>query len=94
MLLVVALALPVGAGGALAAWVLTRLIGLITNTVFHHRVSTALVSPGESAAWWIVLLAPVVGASQAARVLTSHFGEQAGRKITRQMVEKWRENNL
>jgi H+/Cl- antiporter ClcA/CBS domain-containing protein len=61
MLLVVALALPVGAGGALAAWVLTRLIGLITNTVFHHRVSTALVSPGESAAWWIVLLAPVVG---------------------------------
>jgi H+/Cl- antiporter ClcA/CBS domain-containing protein len=61
MLLVVALALPVGAGGAVAAWALTRLIGLITNGVFRHRVSTALVSPGEHAAWWLVLLAPVVG---------------------------------
>lgn len=61
MVVIAALALPVGAGGALAAWVLTRLIGLITNGVFHHRVSTALTSPGEHAAWWVVLLAPIVG---------------------------------
>jgi hypothetical protein len=61
MIVIAALALPVGAGGALAAWVLTRLIGLITNAVFHHRVSVALTSPGEHAAWWVVLLAPILG---------------------------------
>jgi len=61
MIAITALALPVGAFGALAAWVLTRLIGLITNAVFHHRVSVALTSPGEHAAWWLVLLAPIAG---------------------------------
>jgi len=61
MLVVTALALPIGACGALAAWVLTRLIGLITNGVFHHRVSSDLVSPGEHVSWWLVLTAPVVG---------------------------------
>lgn len=61
MLVVTALALPIGACGALAAWVLTRLIGLITNGVFHHRLSSELVSPGEDVAWWLVLAAPIVG---------------------------------
>ena len=61
LVLIAALALPVGAFGAGAAWLLLKLIGLITNVVFHQRLSTALVSPGEHAPWWIVLLAPVAG---------------------------------
>ena len=60
--LIVVLALPVGAVAALAAWCLLRLIGLITNAVFYQRTSTALVAPGAGHhPWWLVLLAPVVG---------------------------------
>ena len=56
------LALMVGAAGAGAAYCLLRLIGLITNLVFYHRVSTALVAPGavhHNPA--LILLAPVAG---------------------------------
>jgi H+/Cl- antiporter ClcA len=56
------LALAVGAAGAGAAFVLLRLIGLITNLVFYQRVQTSLVAPGavrHDAA--LVLLAPVAG---------------------------------
>jgi H+/Cl- antiporter ClcA len=42
------LALIVGAAGAGAAFVLLRLIGLITNLVFYQRFGTALVAPGAS----------------------------------------------
>ena len=60
--LIAALALPIGAAAALAAWCLLRLIGLITNGVFYQRTSTALVAPGAGHhAWWLVLFAPVVG---------------------------------
>jgi CIC family chloride channel protein len=62
MLLITALALPVGAVSACVAWALLRLIGLITNVVFYQRVDTALVAPGalhHNPA--LVLLAPVVG---------------------------------
>ncbi len=62
MLLIAALALPVGAVSAGVAWALLRLIGLITNAVFYRRIGTSLVAPGighHSPA--IVLLAPVVG---------------------------------
>jgi CIC family chloride channel protein len=56
------LALLVGAAGAGAAYVLLRLIGLITNIVFYQRISTALVAPGSvhhNPA--LILLAPVAG---------------------------------
>lgn len=46
MLLITAVALPVGAAGAVASFLLLRLIGLITNAVFYHRVATSLVAPG------------------------------------------------
>ncbi len=62
MLLVTALALPIGALSAGVSWVLLRLIGLITNLVFYGRAETRLVAPGavhHHAA--LVLLAPVVG---------------------------------
>lgn len=62
MVLIAALALPVGAAGAGLAWVLLRLIGLITNAVFYQRVATTLVAPGQVAhPWLLLLLAPVAG---------------------------------
>ncbi|MGZ4544057.1 MAG: chloride channel protein [Blastococcus sp.] len=62
MLLIAALALPVGAVSALVAWLLLRLIGLITNAVFYQRFGTALVAPGAvHHNPVLVLLAPVAG---------------------------------
>jgi chloride channel protein, CIC family len=62
MLAITALALPVGAVAALAAWALLRLIGLITNLVFYQRVASGLVAPGAGHhPWWLTLLAPVMG---------------------------------
>ncbi|MCH6471938.1 chloride channel protein [Sinomonas terrae] len=61
MILVAALALPVGAFGALAAWALLRLIGLATNLFFYGRVSTSLIAVGGGHPWWQMLLLPVAG---------------------------------
>lgn len=62
MLLITAIALPVGGAAAVAAFALLKLIGLITNLVFYQRVATDLVAPGaQHHPWWLVLLAPVVG---------------------------------
>jgi H+/Cl- antiporter ClcA len=62
MLVIAAWALPVGAGGAFAAYALLKLIGLTTNVVFYQRLDTSLVAPGATHhPWPLVLLAPVVG---------------------------------
>ncbi|MCC9310264.1 chloride channel protein [Kitasatospora sp. RB6PN24] len=62
MLLIAAWALLVGGFGALAAFGLQKLIGLVTNLVFYQRVSGALVAPGQHHhPWWLVLTAPVAG---------------------------------
>ncbi|MGN6780353.1 MAG: chloride channel protein [Marmoricola sp.] len=62
MLVIAALALPIGAIAAVTAWALLRLIGLITNVIFYQRTSTQLVAPGaQHHSWWLILLAPVVG---------------------------------
>src|SRR5689334_6309496 len=62
MVLITGWALLVGAASAVAAWVLLRLIGLITNAVFYQRWDTALVAPGAVRhPWWLVLAAPVAG---------------------------------
>ncbi|HWU23449.1 MAG TPA: chloride channel protein, partial [Nocardioides sp.] len=61
MFLIAVLAVPIGALGAVAAWALLRLIGLITNLVFRQEVSTRLASPGAGHPWWLVLGAPVLG---------------------------------
>jgi len=62
MLLTTALALPVGALSAAAAWCLLRLIGLVTNLVFYQRWTTELVAPGaQHHPWWLILGAPVAG---------------------------------
>ncbi|NLE80861.1 MAG: chloride channel protein [Rhodococcus sp.] len=62
MLVVTAWALLVGALGALAAWALLNLIGLVTNLVFYQRWETELVAPSAAhAPWWLILLAPIAG---------------------------------
>jgi H+/Cl- antiporter ClcA/CBS domain-containing protein len=62
MLLITGLAIPIGAVSALVAWLLLRLIGLITNAVFYQRFSIALVAPGLTHHNpLLVLLAPVAG---------------------------------
>jgi len=59
---ITALAVPVGALSAGVAWLLLRLIGLITNAVFYHRLGTALVAPDASHHNpLLVVAAPVVG---------------------------------
>jgi len=62
MLIITALALPIGAVAGVTAWALLRLIGLITNAIFYHRVDTALVAPGAGhSPWWVILIAPTAG---------------------------------
>ncbi|GAA1440545.1 hypothetical protein GCM10009641_50950 [Mycobacterium cookii] len=62
MLIMVALALPIGALSAGAAWCLLRLIGLVTNLVFYQRWAVDLVAPGaQHHSWWLVLGAPIAG---------------------------------
>ncbi|WP_172457835.1 chloride channel protein [Pseudonocardia sp. N23] len=62
VLVTIGWALPIGALGAVAAWALLRLIGLITNLVFDGRVDTTLIAPGaEPHPAWLVMLAPVAG---------------------------------
>jgi len=62
VLLITALALVVGAASGVTAFCLLRLIGLITNGVFYQRFSAKLTAPGGGHhAWWLILIAPVVG---------------------------------
>jgi H+/Cl- antiporter ClcA len=62
MVLITALALPIGAVSAVLAWALLRLIGFITNAVFYQRLGTDLVAPGAVHHHpLLVLCAPVLG---------------------------------
>ena len=62
MLLTTALAAPIGALSAGAAWCLLRLIAVVTNLVFYQRFSIDLIAPGaQHHPWWLVLAAPVAG---------------------------------
>ncbi|HET9103813.1 MAG TPA: chloride channel protein [Solirubrobacteraceae bacterium] len=62
VLTISAWAVVVGAAGAVAAFGLLRLIGLLTNLVFAQRVSTALVAPGAAHPGpLLILFAPIGG---------------------------------
>jgi chloride channel protein, CIC family len=62
VLIIAALAIPIGALSACVAWALLRLIGLITNLVFYQRFGTALVAPGNGHhSPLLILLAPACG---------------------------------
>jgi CIC family chloride channel protein len=61
MLVISAIAIPVGVLSALIAIALIDLIGFITNGAYYHRLSFSLVSPtSNSLGWWGVMV-PVVG---------------------------------
>jgi chloride channel protein, CIC family len=62
VLTIVAWSIPVGAAGAGAAFVLLRLIGLLTNLIFYGRVDTRLVAPAAAHPHaLVILLAPIAG---------------------------------
>ena len=74
VVLLSALALGVGAVGALLAEVLLDLIALMTNLAFYHRVSTKFVPPATDAGAWLLVI-PVVGALIVG--LMARFGSRA-----------------
>lgn len=62
VLLLSAMALLIGAFGALVAYALIWLIHVITNLGFYHRFSTVnVLAEGNHLGWWVVLV-PVIGA--------------------------------
>src|SRR5579863_1564139 len=62
VLVLSAMAVAIGAIGALVAYALIWLIAAITNLAFYHRLSAAPVVPqGHHLGYWVVLV-PVVGA--------------------------------
>ncbi len=62
MLLLAALALPIGLASSLAAQGLLWLIAAITNLAFHHRLSaTPAVPQGHPLGYWVILV-PAIGA--------------------------------
>ena len=61
VLILIAMAVVVGVGGTASAWVLLRLIGLVTNLVWFGRLSVETVSlAGVHASFWVVLV-PILG---------------------------------
>ncbi len=61
MVLLSAMALATGTGGALSAWVLLHLIGLVTNLLWYGRWSWAMVSPAAGAGGLLTIVIPVAG---------------------------------
>ncbi len=61
MVLLAAMAIVVGVGGALGAWVLIKLIAIATNLFWFHRLSaSAAVITDASVGIWIIVI-PVIG---------------------------------
>ncbi|NTF43146.1 chloride channel protein [Rhizobium rhizogenes] len=61
VLLLIAMALVVGTGGAFAAWVLIKLIALVSNAVWLFKISTAPLSFSTVARSPWMVAAPVIG---------------------------------
>src|SRR5690348_13232659 len=55
------MAVFVGVMAAFVAYVLYRMIGLVTNLAFRQQFSFAFVAPGLHASVWAIVLAPLVG---------------------------------
>jgi chloride channel protein, CIC family len=61
LVMLAAMAVVVGCAGAGAAWVLIRLIALVTNLAYHQRIAVGSWSiVGHHLGWWSVLV-PVAG---------------------------------
>jgi CIC family chloride channel protein len=61
MLVMSALAVVVGAAGAVLSWILLRLIYFVTNLFYFHRLSAHLVDPGKNTLGWTAIFLPVFG---------------------------------
>ncbi|HVV92792.1 MAG TPA: chloride channel protein [Hyphomicrobiales bacterium] len=61
ILVLIAMAIVVGAGGTASAWVLVKLIALVTNLTWFGRFSTASVFLSSAHPNWWMVLAPAVG---------------------------------
>ena len=61
VLILAALAIVVGTGGALAAWVLSRLISLVTNLAYFGTFSTESHNVADNTLGWVAALIPVIG---------------------------------
>ena len=55
------MAIFVGVAAAFVAWVLYRMIGLVTNLAFRQQFSFAFIAPGLHAPVWAIVLAPLLG---------------------------------
>jgi H+/Cl- antiporter ClcA len=55
------MAILIGVLGAFVAWFLLRLIGLFTNILYYHRISTAFVSPAGNHLGIYAVAVPIVG---------------------------------
>src|SRR6185437_4788731 len=56
------IALFIGGAAAVIAWILYRLIGLVTHVAFAGQWNFEFVQPAAlHAPWWVIILAPVVG---------------------------------
>ncbi|MGZ4972489.1 MAG: chloride channel protein [Limisphaerales bacterium] len=62
ILLLCALALPIGVVSAFVARALLWLIALITNISFFQRISTVPILPQQHHLGWLVIFVPVIGA--------------------------------
>jgi chloride channel protein, CIC family len=61
MLVIAALAIVIGAGGAVLAWALLRLIDLFTNLFYYRTWSFHEASPAGNSLGWLALFVPIVG---------------------------------
>ncbi len=61
VLMIAALAIPIGAGAALCALILLRLIALFTNLFYFGKLTTAANSPATNHLGWLALFVPVLG---------------------------------
>ncbi len=61
LLILMAMALVVGTGGAAAAWALLHLISLATNIAYYGRFSTDSVSIAGNTLGWYSMFVPVAG---------------------------------
>src|SRR4051794_32502049 len=55
------LAICIGVLSTFVAWLLLKLIGLITNIAYYHRIDTAFVSPAGNHLGLYALFVPVIG---------------------------------
>ena len=61
MVLMSALAVLVGAAGAVLSWALLRLIFLATNIFYFHKISAGFADPGSNTLGWKAVFLPVIG---------------------------------